>query len=100
MPKGTSLPGSSEIIESVFGKYKTISSKHPIKTVGEMILSIPLSLSRITTDVIKRALESTSYKAVEEWSEKKFVRSAHSKRIAAFGKQSRFQHELFIFSTE
>ncbi len=99
IPNGSSLLGSSEIIESIIGKYKTISSKRPIKTLGEAILSIPLSLSRITPNVIKQALESTSYKSVENWSEKKFGQSVLSKRITAFGKTTQFKDELFSFST-
>jgi hypothetical protein len=100
VPRGRSLLGSSEIIESVFGKYKTFSSKRPIKTVGEMILSIPLSLSRLTTDVIKQALETTSYKKVEDWSERMFGKSMLSKRVAAFGKKAQFSDEIYSFATD
>lgn len=97
--KGRSLLGSSEIIESIFGKYKTFSSKRPVKTVGEMILSIPLLLSRITIDVVKQALETKSYNCVEDWSENTFGKSMLSKRITAFGDTTQFRDEIYSLVT-
>ncbi|MEH1782593.1 MAG: hypothetical protein V7L26_26500 [Nostoc sp.] len=34
---------TSDVIESLFGKYKQFSSRCPIKQIGQMILSISLS---------------------------------------------------------
>lgn len=88
IPRGVSMLGTSEVLESIFGKYKTFSSKRPIKTIGEMMLSIPLSLTTLSQGLVKQALESVSYGALKEWSEKIFGKSVLSQRILAFSEKN------------
>jgi len=99
VPSGVSTLGSSEIIESVFGKYKIFSKKRPIQTIGDMILTIPLSLKRLTPEIVKRALETVSYSDVKEWSKKTFGESALSKRITAFGKTTQNKDEFCVLNS-
>ncbi len=85
IPDAQTLPGTSDIIESVIGKYKNFSAKNSLKELGKMILTLPLFTGRPKdTGVIRKALETISYKDVEEWTNRIFGRSARSKRAEAF----------------
>lgn len=75
---------TSDVIESLFGKYKQFSSRCPVKEMGQMILTICLSTIDLTTDLIKDALETTSFVDVENWLEEVFGRSTLSKRKSLF----------------
>ncbi len=85
IPDAQTLPGTSDIIESVIGKYKNFSAKNSLKEIGKMILTLPLFTGRAKdTGVIRKALETVSYKDVEEWAKKIFGQSTRSKRTEAF----------------
>ncbi len=79
--------GSSDIIESVFGKYKIFSSKAPLKELGKSILTIPVLTSEISHSEVKEAMEEISDKKLKEWLRENIGESLLSKRKAAF-KQS------------
>ncbi len=80
---GTYL-ATSDVIESLFGKYKQFSARCPIKEMGQTILTICLSTMDLTTAVIKEALETISFVDVEDWLTEVFGRSTLSKRKALF----------------
>jgi hypothetical protein len=75
---------SSDVIESLFGKYKHFSSRCPLKEIGQTILTICLSTIDLTTTVIKNALETISFVDIEEWKTAVFGRSTLSKRKTLF----------------
>lgn len=75
---------TSDVIESLFGKYKQFSSRCPTKEMGQMILTICLSTMNLTTKLIKDALETISFTDVEDWLIDVFGRSTLSKRKALF----------------
>ena len=81
--KGTFL-ASSDVIESIFGKYKQFSARCPFKEMGHMLLTICLSTMNLTADVIKNALETISCTQVEEWLSEVFGQSTLSKRKTLF----------------
>lgn len=83
VPSGEALLGTSDIIESSIGKYKTYSKRSPIKEAGKALLTIPAFMADISGSLVKKALERTRYREVEEWSKSCFGKSAHSKRRAA-----------------
>ena len=84
LPKGQTFLGSSDVIESIFGKYKIFSSSGPLKEVGKMILTIPIFTAKITSKIVKLAMETVKIKDVEEWAEHVFGQSDLSKRRQAF----------------
>jgi len=85
IPENQTLLASSDIIESIFGKYKNFSAKNPIKEVGKMILTIPVFTSKIKDiGFVKKALETVKFNNVEEWAKRVLGQSMHSKRINAF----------------
>lgn len=75
---------TSDVIESLFGKYKQFSVRCPFKEMGLMILTIYLSTMDLTTNLIKDALEAISFVEVEDWLAEVFGCSTLSKRKTLF----------------
>jgi len=80
VPSEQILLGSSDVIESIFGKYKLFAAKRPLKDIGTSILLIPLSTLKITTDLVKQAMENISFKEVVSWAKSIFGSSMLSQR--------------------
>lgn len=75
---------SSDIIESLFGKYKLFSAKSPLKQIRRTILTIPLATLDITKNFIKQALSQIKNSDVTDWERENFELSQLSKRKIAF----------------
>jgi len=84
IPEGEIFLGTSDVIESIFGKYKLFSQRCPIKEMGVMVLTIVLVTTHFTVDLIKQALETVRSKDVKIWQKQVFGQSTLSKRKAAF----------------
>lgn len=66
------LPGqkrlaTSDVIESLFGKYKLFSQRSPIKEVGPLILLLPLCTAELSAELIQTALETIRSLDVKQW---------------------------------
>lgn len=81
---GDTFLATSDVIESLFGKYKQFSARSPLKEMSQTLLTICLSTMNLTTELIKDALETISFRAVEDWLTEVFGRSTLSKRKALF----------------
>ena len=81
---GGVYPGCSDIIESVFGKYKNFSGKSPMKEIGRAVLTIPVFTSNIDYKEVKNAMESISAKDVSVWLRENIGTSLFAKRRQAF----------------
>lgn len=81
---GQKFLGSSDIIESVFAKYKNFSSRTPMKGIGKTVLTIPVFLSQITTDKVGEALRSCPNKNVTKWLNDHIGQSVFSQRAKSF----------------
>lgn len=84
IPPEITLLATSDIIESIFGKYKQFSSRCPIKQIGQTVLSISLCTMNLTTSVVKQALETVRYLDLKEWSSQVFGQSMLSQRRTVF----------------
>lgn len=80
IPAELILLGTSDVIESLFGKYKIFAQRRPIKELGASILLIPLSTIEITLDLVKEAMESISFIDVVAWAKSIFGSSMLSRR--------------------
>jgi hypothetical protein len=80
IPDKQILLGTSDVIESLFGKYKIFAERRPIKELGASILLISLSTIEITLDLVKEAMESTSFIDVVAWTKSIFGSSMLSRR--------------------
>lgn len=81
------LLGTSDIIESVFGKFKIFSAKNPMKEIGRSILTMPILTSEVTIDEVKEAMETISDKKLSEWLESNIGVSLFAKRRNAYAKR-------------
>ena len=78
------LLGSSDIIESVFGRYKGFSGKTPMKEVGRAVLAIPVFTGKFDAAEVRTAMESVPAKDVDDWLRQNIGESFLSKRKRAF----------------
>lgn len=67
MPSGQSLLGSSEVIESAFGKYKSYLERSRWQEIGSNILLLPVLLCTWGLETLATALQTVSCRAVAEW---------------------------------
>lgn len=78
--KEQTLLGTSDIIESIFGKYKYISSESPLRDLGKMLLTIPVLTTELTCELVTTAMEKVQALDVEVWADELLGKSALSKR--------------------
>ncbi|MEA1981082.1 MAG: DUF6788 family protein [candidate division Zixibacteria bacterium] len=81
------LLGTSDIIESVFGKFKIFSAKNPMKEIGRSVLTMPILTSEVTIEEVKAAMETISDKELSEWLESNIGVSLFAKRRKAYAKR-------------
>lgn len=62
-----SLLGCSEVIESVFGKFKQLEKQHASAGLTSLVLGLPALLGKMSTDILKSAMEQISIGKVKEW---------------------------------
>jgi len=74
--------GTSDIVESIFGKFKVFI--RGFSEIGKLALTIPAFLGKITPENIKQALESTHQQDVNDWIEDYIGQSILSHRRQAF----------------
>jgi len=77
--------GSSDIIESVFGKYKNFAARTPMKEVGKAVLTMPVFTSDITEHEVKEAMGRVSTEDLREWLDKNVGDTLFAKRKRALG---------------
>ncbi len=86
-PEGGFLLGTTDVLESIFGKLK-LFSHGPFKEMGRMLLVIPLFTARMTSDFVNEALARISSSDVENWAREAFGQSTLSRRRAAFDQRA------------
>ncbi|WP_177428607.1 hypothetical protein, partial [Candidatus Venteria ishoeyi] len=78
------LPGSSEVIESVFGKQKYLEGEQSKSGFTGLLLALPAMVAELNADIVKQALESTPVKTVLEWKKKYLGDTVQARRRHAF----------------
>jgi len=78
------LLGSSEVIESVFGKLKRLEQDQANSGFTGLVLSVAAMVSVTTAEIIYQAMESVSTKTMLDWCREKFGKSVQAKRKEAF----------------
>lgn len=68
--------GSSDIIESLFGKHKLFTENGTHKGIGPSLLLLPLLTVKWTPVLVREALETTPYAAVTAWQKERFGKVA------------------------
>jgi hypothetical protein len=67
VPMGQSWLGTSDVIESLFGKYKWFGEKAPYAEVGASVLALPLLTVDLTAQLVHEAMVSVSVADVRAW---------------------------------
>jgi archaellum component FlaC len=74
------LLGSSEIIESVIGKYKGLQHDQVKGGFTGMLLGLPALLSDLNMETVQKAIDSVPTKKVWQWTKDKIGKSVYSQR--------------------
>jgi len=82
------LLGSSEVIESVFGKFKRLEHTQAKSGFTGLLLTIGAMVAQTTREVVQQALETVPTKCVLEWCQKTLGNSLQAQRKKAFGLHS------------
>jgi hypothetical protein len=67
IPAGAVYLGTSDVLESLFGKYKMVVQKTPCGEITANVLVIPLLVTHLTADLLKTALETVRKLDVDLW---------------------------------
>jgi hypothetical protein len=78
---GERLPGSSEILESSFGKLKSLEGDHQQGGFTQLVLSYAALLGETTSEVIGRALEAVPIKQVWRWCRQHLGTTLQAQRV-------------------
>lgn len=81
---GERFPGSTEILESCFGKLKALEQHHSRSGFTSLILSLGAFVSQTTIEVVAAALQTIRTQDVWDWSEKVLGPSVQSLRKLAY----------------
>jgi hypothetical protein len=75
------LPATSEVIESCFGKRKSLAGEPGNRGLTAMILSVGAVVGRLSEEVVQQALHVIPTKAVQTWLDKHLGSTTQSKRV-------------------
>jgi hypothetical protein len=63
------LPGCTEIIESIFGKFKQLEKNHAAGGITSLVLSLPAFIGNISEEIVKKAMETITIDHIKGWVE-------------------------------
>lgn len=84
---GERLVGSTEVLESVFGKWKILEHQESRSGITSLVLSLGTLVGKWSLARIKAALEATPVKHVTAWSLEHLPSTVQSQRRLAFADQ-------------
>ena len=67
LEQGQRVPGHTEVLESLLGKYKQIQGRHSQGGMTASLLNIGAVVLKHTPQTIKQALSTVPVKAIDEW---------------------------------
>lgn len=86
VPCGEAWLGSSEIIESVFGRYKQYVERGVWSEIGSNVLLLPVLLVTLSTSLLWRALQAVGGREVLVWCRAQLGKSRQQRFRQVFGK--------------
>lgn len=81
---GERLVGSSEVIESIFGKWKRLEGEQARSGLTGLVLALGAIVAPTTAEVVKQALTTVPTKPVLTWCRKKLGKTVQATRRALF----------------
>lgn len=86
VPQTQRLPGSSEVLESIIGKYKTLQGEQGQFGATSMLLSIGAFVGRVTVGCVRTALQTIQGSALTRWEQTNLGTTIQSQRKQAFSR--------------
>jgi hypothetical protein len=83
---GERLPGTTEVVESCFGKLKALESDQSKSGFTGMVLSLGAMVSKQTAETVSDALQRCKVREVLDWCRKKIGVSVQAQRKQAYGR--------------
>jgi hypothetical protein len=83
--------GSTDVLESLFGKYKDLADQAPSREITANVLMIPMLVTPLTPELLRQALETVREQDVEQWLEEHLGPSPQKKKrvvLTAAGRDS------------
>jgi hypothetical protein len=93
--KGRIFLGSSEVIETFFGKYKSIQGNQTKAGFSGLVLAGLAHIGTIDKSIVQDALETVTHTQVNDWVEKYVGVTVHAKRCKVFRKPKKCIKLLF-----
>jgi hypothetical protein len=81
---GERFPGSTEVLESCFGRFKQLEKQQARGGFTSLVLGFGALLAETTTEVIKEAMQHSRTKTIFEWCREKLGTTVFGKRKLAF----------------
>ncbi len=81
--KGKNLLGSTEVLESVFGKLKTLANFQGMKGFNSLVLGAAACVGKTDLQLVKSAMEQIPIKLVNQWEKENIGETLLSKRRRA-----------------
>ena len=83
LKQGQRIPGHTEILESLLGKYKQIQGRHTQGGMTGSLLNTGAVVLKKNPEVIQRALATTSVQMVHDWVRDNLGQTVASRRMLA-----------------
>jgi hypothetical protein len=74
--------GSTDVLESLFGKYKDLAEQAPSREITANVLMIPLLVTPLTSELLHQALENVRGQDVDSWLDEYLGPSSPKKKRA------------------
>lgn len=87
VPPGQRLPGSTEILESSFGKLKSLSGEHSKGGLTGLILSLGALVGKLDQATVTKALLEVPWKRAQQWIQSHLGPTFAAKRRLAYAAQ-------------
>ena len=84
VPGTQRLPGSSEVLESIIGKYKTLQGEQGQFGATSMLLAIGAFVGRLTVSGIRTVVQTIKGAALGKWEQTNLGSTIQSQRKQAF----------------
>jgi hypothetical protein len=81
---GERFPGSTEVLESCFGKFKQLEKQHCKGGFTQLLLGFGAILRRATTEVVREALQTSNTAAVRQWAAQTLGTTLFAQRKLAY----------------
>lgn len=83
IPRGASLPASSEVLESLIGKGKRLQGQHSRGGFTKMVLSMAASVVQVTQDRVRDAMQTVRTIDLQSWCQQNLGPSLTAQRRKA-----------------